>query len=390
MQDIVDCLLYGRESNTKYNENVRKFALTLYFYSPRAYKYIREKCWNHLPHHSTIRKWYANSSVSGARGFCNQSFEILTDHANKLKTGGTEPVCSLIFDEMAIRKHLQWSTSQKNFLGQISYGFRPDCADVPLATNALVFMLNGINFDMTLPVAYYFINWRGKNKVLVDGDKQNIKWEYFESLESLRVRNDLSHVHKLTRKHIRYKNSIMKVRVACETLSNSVANSMEGLMEKGYKQFANSTATIRYIRCINDCFDIMNTKDIKNENKFKNALNPENKSEVFAFFEHLSGYLQQIKFPKGQYVFDSPVRTAFRGLIINVANFKSIYEEYVESNLQPFLPTFRFSQDLLESFFGRIRSLPGCNDNPTVEQFCASFKKIVVCNEIWIRIISND
>lgn len=62
--------------------------------------------------------------------------------------------------------------------------------------------------------------------------------------------------------------------------------------------------------------------------------------------------------------------------------FRSIYEEFVEMNLLSFLPTFKFSQDHLESFFGRIRSGPGNNDNPTVFEFCSAFNKIIVCDEI--------
>lgn len=46
------------------------------------------------------------------------------------------------------------------------------------------------------------------------------------------------------------------------------------------------------------------------------------------------------------------------------------------------LPTFSFSQDHLESFFGRIRSRHGFNDNPNVQQFCGAFRRIIVNQEI--------
>lgn len=144
-------------SNTKYIESERMFALTIHSYSPRAYQYIRELFDNHLPDVSTLRKWYAHSSGNVEPGFCQQSLEVLAKKVKELKAGGSEPVCSLIFDEMAIKKHLQWSQQQKKFIGQINYGFRPDRSEVPLANNALVFMLNGINFDLTVAIATYFI-----------------------------------------------------------------------------------------------------------------------------------------------------------------------------------------------------------------------------------------
>lgn len=149
----MDQLLHGRK-DAKYNPNVRMFALTLYFYSPRAYKYIRQKFGNHLPHKTTLQKWYANSSVNGEPGFCKQSIEILSEKAEELKAKGIEPICSIIFDEMAIRKHLQWSPAQKKFLGQVTYGFRPENSELPIANNALVFLVNGINFDSTIPFSY--------------------------------------------------------------------------------------------------------------------------------------------------------------------------------------------------------------------------------------------
>lgn len=153
---IADCLIHG-SSSKQYDEEVRKFALTLQYYSTRAYNYVRDKFDKNLPHVSTLRKWYMNSSASGEPGFCKQSLLKLTQLANEQKASGTELVCSLVFDEMSIRKHLQWSDCQKKFLGHINYGFRPDGAEVPIANNAIVFMLNGVNADFTFPVAHYFI-----------------------------------------------------------------------------------------------------------------------------------------------------------------------------------------------------------------------------------------
>lgn len=131
-KDIVDCLIHGSPT-LLYGENVRKFALTIRYYSARAYEYIRTKFSNHLPHPSTIRKWYQYSSANGEAGFCKQSLKTLTELAKQQKENGSELICALNFDEMAIRKHLQWSDSEKKFIGHINYGLRPDCADIPLA-----------------------------------------------------------------------------------------------------------------------------------------------------------------------------------------------------------------------------------------------------------------
>lgn len=153
---IIDCLING-PSSKKYDEEARKFALTLQYYSNRAYAYIRHKFSNNLPHVSTLRKWYQNSSASGDPGLCTQTFQKLKQLANEQKANGNELITSLIFDEMSTKQHLQWSDCQKKFLGHITYGIRPDGAVIPLANNVIVFMLNGVNVEFTLPVAHYFI-----------------------------------------------------------------------------------------------------------------------------------------------------------------------------------------------------------------------------------------
>ena len=47
-----------------------------------------------------------------------------------------------------------------------------------------------------------------------------------------------------------------------------------------------------------------------------------------------------------------------------------------------FLCTFKLSQDHIELFFGKIRSLGGCNNNPSARQFCAAYKRLLFHNDI--------
>lgn len=41
-----------------YSPEIRSFALTLDFYSPKAYEYVRGMFKNALPDRRTLRKWY--------------------------------------------------------------------------------------------------------------------------------------------------------------------------------------------------------------------------------------------------------------------------------------------------------------------------------------------
>lgn len=136
----MECLL-GTGAQKTYTESVRSFALTLHFHSPRAYNYVRQKFNDNLPHVSTIRKWYMYSSTSGEPGICKESIQTLKNLSAKYENEGKQLFCSLVFDEMSIRKHLQWSDSRKRFLGTINYGFRSTSEEIQLATNAIVFLL---------------------------------------------------------------------------------------------------------------------------------------------------------------------------------------------------------------------------------------------------------
>lgn len=225
-------------------------------------------------------------------------------------------------------------------------------------------------------------------KLLFDVDDSEVKWSYFELLEQFRNERGFTLTHKLNKKHMQWFRAKMNVRLAVETLSNSVADSMQFLKERGFEEFSDASATIKFVRTLNNIFDVMNSKRIDNSNIFKSALNALNHKYIFEFFDEVMPYLQTLKMPDGKTVITSNSRTSFRGFIINMINLKSIYKDCIESGLMEFLPTYKFSQDHLECFFGRIRSLNGYNDNPTVEQFCSAFRKTVINKEL--RVTSSE
>lgn len=150
---------------------MRLFALSLHLYSPKAYNFIREKFSCHLPHVSTLRKWLSNSYDLSESGIIKESVERVTSLVNKMKADGMELLTTLAFDEMSIRQHVQWLEHEKRFSGLITYGIRDVHEEIPVAKHALVFMLNGINLEFSIPVAFYFIVGlyaNEKSKLIVD------------------------------------------------------------------------------------------------------------------------------------------------------------------------------------------------------------------------------
>lgn len=144
------------ESNAKHT--VTQFDLfTLHYYSPRAYKYLRNKFQNHLPDVSCIRSWLSNTTGYGEPGISDEGLRALGTIANDMKAKKKEFYCSMSFDEMNIRRHVQWSDAKKKFVGFISYGKKDIDGQIPVARQALVFLITGINVQVSIPVGYFFI-----------------------------------------------------------------------------------------------------------------------------------------------------------------------------------------------------------------------------------------
>lgn len=120
----------------RYSPELRAFALILNFYSPKAYNYVREVYKNKLPAPSTLRSWYANTN--GSPGFTQEAFDILKKRSEA--AGDKKIYATLMMDEIAIRKQLEWSNSEKKYLGYVDYGtVIPEPDNMPLAKEALVY-----------------------------------------------------------------------------------------------------------------------------------------------------------------------------------------------------------------------------------------------------------
>lgn len=447
------------------------FVFTLRFLSPKAYDYIRAKFDNNLPHPSTIRRWFLNSNSRGEPGFCQGSLDLLQNLIKEQQSKGEELYCAVVFDEMSIRRAVQWLHSEKKFSGFITYGsVEEESEHLPIASNVLVFIVNGINLRLNLPVAFYFIRqlngtekWVLVNSVLkmladvgvkvlsvgfdgfannivlcelagakfdvenmrpyfdnpydsipvfpifdqphmlklvrnslhhvktmYDREGRKIEWRFFESLVQLGQKENFVS-HKMTRAHLDLERNKMNVKIAAQTFSNSVASSFKSLMERNHPDFQECTGTIDFTIKINTLFDIMNSDILRPENSYKSPITPSTKSIVFQFLDDMTDYLQKLKLANGKLVINSEKKVGFKGFIVDIANVKLMYTQLVETKVLKTLPVRRLNQDPVESFFGRCRSYSvlGNNTNPTVQQFCAAFRKILVNNEITSSAFAN-
>lgn len=391
-------------SGRKYSPRIRTFALTLHFYSPKGYRYVRSVFNNNLPAISTIRKWY--SSIDGRPGFSSEAFTALRLKSNEANQNGKELLVSVMYDEVNIRKqeeydqHTDSKTVDIKFKIPVAYFLTAGVkagekaalikqvillvsktgAKVVglvydgLVTNIAAARALGANFRKMKP---YFVNPHSDDKIYLfpdachslksarnrlaakgifyDERNNKIEWKYIVELERYQRENNVNLGNKLTKVHIQWEKKKMNVRVAAETLSNSVADSIEFLRKKGVEPFQNSEQTVEFIRRINNVFDILNSKDKTGAICFKRPISAETKDEYFKYFDDSIAYIKGLKLsPDGKSILTTKSRTAFFSFIICMQNFRSFYERYVEGGILTSVATFHFSQDHLELLFSCV------------------------------------
>lgn len=153
-----------------YNPSVRKFALVLSCKSKSVYKWIRSRFPRRFPAVRTVRQWHSNSCASFLNGFNPQTIISLTKLTNEKKAEGKELFVSMCFDEVSIRKHIQWVHARKQFNGIVTYGRRDD-DDFPVANNAIFFLVNLVESGQSLIIGCFLIrslNAIEKSKLLRD------------------------------------------------------------------------------------------------------------------------------------------------------------------------------------------------------------------------------
>lgn len=456
--------MFGRKGKS-YCEEVRRFCLTIHFYSPRAYSYIREKFNNTIPCESTIRNWY--SSINGSPGITNESLDVLHKKVEESNSEGKQVYGCLMFDEMNFRQQSLWNTNSKQYEGFIDMGsyYADDQQPVlPLATQILVYMVTGINENFKIPVAYFLINglkthekaaltnevltrisatgikliamtfdgystnvsmcrylgadfdnyqafirdpvdtnrkiyilldashmlklarncFASKKHVLFDADNRKIDFRFIELLHETQQKIEWNLANKITKVHLQWYNKKMNVKIAAQTLSESVANCLEFLKTHD-ECFQDVDGTVLYIRTMNNIFDVMNSTKADGAKGYKRSLTKTTHSDFVNMFHFAKEYIKGLKVEiRGvlKPILASRVRTAYFGFYHNMVNFMKLYDEYVDSDLIDGLITHRFSQDQLETYFGCLRSMNGRNDNPNPSQIEASYRKLLIHNDV--------
>jgi DNA transposase THAP9 len=450
---------------TKYSPELRCFALTLNYYSPKAYKYVRKTFGTCLPHPRTLSKWYSN--IDGKPGFTKEALNALKITAEQ---SPDKIYCALIFDEIKIKHHTEWDPKTQRFYGYVEHGFDLITDNSDSATDALVFLLVGINKIFKIPIGYFLVKGTtGSQKAQLvtdalalvsdtgvevkaltcDGAKANlamaeelgccfeptklqtsfldpssgqnvhffldpchvlklvrnsfehygcftnasgeeISWSYLEKLHNIQEEELFYMANKLRANHIHFKMKIMSVKLAAQLFSESVADALLFCKNKmNLPEFMHVTATAKFIKLVNDVFDILDSRT--RQYGLKRALSIENYEnafgrldEAFDIFHNLFTDVTKDNRTTRVNLLQSPRYTGFLGILICIISAKAMFESLIlnENTNLTYLPMHKISQDHIEIFFSVIRSHGGYSDNPTARQFEATYKKLLIHGEL--------
>ena len=190
---------------------------------------------------------------------------------------------------------------------------------------------------------YWELKWPGKGTV---------KWAYIVRLfETQQAHHGVRLANKITKKHVNYKQNKMKVRLATQIFSRSVAKSLEWCYEQQLPGFCDPDVlvTSEFLLLHNDLFDILNSHSVSSLGN-KAALTVHNlphAQETFRKFEHM---YEKLLGPDGKKVIRSRRKTGPLGYISCIKVCESLVADMKDGSLPlQHIRTYKLQQDHLES-----------------------------------------
>ncbi|XP_065650412.1 uncharacterized protein LOC136078563 [Hydra vulgaris] len=242
---MIMCKNHGKRF--KYSEETISFALTLQFYSSKAYDYARKIFNFNLPHQAKIRKWYGK--VSAEPGFTKPAFAALNYkviEAEKL----------------------------------------------------------------------------GSKVVLFDSENNAISWKYIVYLQKLQEDEGLRFGNKLRRVHINWRQQKLKVNLAAQAISSSVANAIEFCCKDLKLMQFQGDATVKFIRIFDRLFDILNSRNPFAKG-YKSALKMSNKHIWDKFLDEAYDYISNLQ-DSSHRLLHTTRKTGFIGFLVAIKSIKQV------------------------------------------------------------------
>jgi hypothetical protein len=153
--------------------------------------------------------------------------------------------------------------------------------------------------------------------IIADNEGKQIRWQHVTDLVEMQESMGLRAANKLSVRHIDYRKHKMKVKLAAQVLSSSVADALDFLRLdcKDLKQAGNE-ATVKFIRIIDHLFDMLNSHS-PIAHGYKSALRANNMQFWTESLSKYRDYIAGLKCGGGELLVNHRRKTAFIGLIIS-------------------------------------------------------------------------
>ncbi|XP_074031546.1 uncharacterized protein [Leptinotarsa decemlineata] len=140
-------LINKAPKGSRYSDEFKQFALTVYFLGPKAYKTFSTIC--RLPSKSTLHRFTKNWIVEP--GFNDFIFRVIEFRIGLMKE--KERYCILCLDEISLKSHLYYDISRDKIVG---FQTSLNGTSTDIASSALTVMVRGLASNWKIPLAYFF------------------------------------------------------------------------------------------------------------------------------------------------------------------------------------------------------------------------------------------
>lgn len=172
-------------------------------------------------------------------------------------------------------------------------------------------------------------NTFGSQKFITDRENNIIDWNY---LVKLLQRQEFEGLHlgiKLRIRHLHWTQEKMKVKIATQTLSKSVADALMYLSQDlKAAEFVDSASTANFEEHFNNIFDIFNSRNKFAKYAYKRPLSPATENFVFSSLDDMAQYIKGLKLGNTPIVRSSR-KTGFIGFLICINSLKDFYKTFV-------------------------------------------------------------
>lgn len=134
----------------KWEDHEKQFAFSLYYKSPKAYNFLRDGNQFKLPSVGQIRLWV--NEIDLFPGKTEKLLKLLKLRSASMSEKERE--CVLIFDEMSIKKWLEYNSKKDVVEGFVDLGDKGRSDKV--CNHVLTFMLRGRQSKWRQPISYFF------------------------------------------------------------------------------------------------------------------------------------------------------------------------------------------------------------------------------------------